>query len=73
MTLSELVAQAYSIGYAHHGDIDLAPQEFETRLISIIEKRLGSYEPVSNQLSLAATLRTTDLYLTIGCAQGGLP
>lgn len=68
-TLSALAAQAYSVGYAHHGDIDLPPERFEIQLCLIIEKHLGSDAPVSAQVSFAGTLRTTDLYLTIACAQ----
>lgn len=69
VTLSSLAAQAYSVGYACHGDLDLQPEEFEISLLSIVEKHLGSHAPPSTQLSFAGSLRTTDLYLTIACAQ----
>src|SRR5882724_11858610 len=69
VTLSGLAAQAYSVGYAHHGDIDLDPERFETQLCLIIEKHLGADAPTSAQMNFGGTLRTTDLYLTIACAQ----
>lgn len=69
VTLSGLAAQAYSIGYASHGDIDLQPERFETQLCLVIAKHVGSNAPASTQLSFGGTLRTTDLYLTIACAQ----
>jgi hypothetical protein len=69
MTLFGLAAQAYSVGFAHHGDIDLHPQRFETELCLIVRKHVGANATTSTQLSFAGTLRTTDLYLTIACAQ----
>jgi len=69
MTLSGIAAQAYSVGYAHHGDLDLRPERFEAQLYLIIEKLLGPDALTSAQLSCADSLRTTDLYLTIACAQ----
>lgn len=69
MTLSSLAAQAYSDGYASHGDIDLQPERFESQLWVVIERHLGSNAPASTRLNFFRTLRTTDLYLTIACAQ----
>ena len=69
VTLSDLAAQAYSVAYAFHGDIDLQPEEFETQLRLVIKKHVGSNAPAAAQLSFGGTLRTTDLYLTIACAK----
>jgi RNA polymerase sigma-70 factor len=69
VTLSGLATQAYRSGYAQHGEIDLPPETFETQLRVILEKHLGPNAAASIQLSFADTLRTTDLYLTIACAQ----
>lgn len=69
MTLSSLAAQAYSGGYASHGDIDLQPERFENQLRMVIEKHLGSNAPAAATLSFFSTLHTTDLYLTVACSQ----
>ena len=69
MTLSSLAAQAYSDGYASHGDIDLQPERFENQLWVVIEKHLGSNAPADTTLSFFSTLHTTDLYLTVACSQ----
>lgn len=69
MTLSCLAAQAYSDGYAAHGDIDLQPERFENQLWVIIEKHLGSNAPIATTLSFFSTLHTTDLYLTVACSE----
>lgn len=69
MTLSSLAAQAYSDGYASHGDIDLQPERFENQLWVVIERRLGSNAPAATTLSFFSTLHTTDLYLTVACSQ----
>jgi RNA polymerase sigma factor (sigma-70 family) len=69
VVLSSLAAQAFSDAHAIHGELDLRPERFESQLCLIIEKHLGSDAPVTNQLNLFRTLRTTDLYLTMACAQ----
>jgi RNA polymerase sigma-70 factor len=69
MTLSSLAAQAYSDGYASHGDIDVPPQRFENQLNLVIEKHLGPNAPAAATLSFFSTLHTTDLYLTVACSQ----
>jgi len=56
MTVSGVAAQAYSVGYAHHGDIDLDPERFETQLCLIIEKHLGADAPTSAQMNFGGTL-----------------
>jgi hypothetical protein len=40
VTMSSLAAKACSVGYAHHGDIDLQLEKFD-RLQLIIDKHLG--------------------------------
>lgn len=69
MTLSSLAAQAYSDGYASHGDIDLQPERFKNQLLVAIEKHLGSNAPAAATLSFFSTLHTTDLYLTVACSE----
>lgn len=61
MALSCLAAQAYSDGYASHGEIDLEPERFENQLWVVIEKHLGLNAPAAAALSFLSTLHTTDL------------
>ncbi|MEK6289061.1 MAG: sigma-70 family RNA polymerase sigma factor [Acidobacteriota bacterium] len=69
VVLSSLAAQAFSNGYAVHGEVDLQFEVFESYLYVAIEKHLGSNAPASTLLSFVRTLRTTDLYLALACAQ----
>jgi len=69
VVLSSLAAQAFSDAHAVHGELDLQPEEFESRLCLIIDKHLGADAPMAVRLSFFGMLRTTDLYLTIACAQ----
>ena len=69
LSLSGLAAEAFSQGYAVHGDMGLEPRIFEDHLGFVIEKHLGSNASATAQLGLFSTLHTTDLYLAVGCAQ----
>jgi RNA polymerase sigma-70 factor len=69
VVLSSLAAQAFSDAHAVHGDLGLQPKGFESQLCLVIDKHLGPDAPVATQLSFFRMLRTTDLYLTIACAQ----
>lgn len=69
MSLSGLASEAFSIGYAVHGDIDLDPGYFEDQLRFVMKKHLGPNASPAAQLILFRTLRTADLYLAVGCAQ----
>lgn len=69
LSLSGLAGEAFSYGYAVHGDIGLEPRTFEDHLCLVMGKHLGSDAAPSAQLSLFRTLHTADLYLAVGCAQ----
>lgn len=70
-TFSSLVAQAYRKGYAQHGEIDLKAERFENCLCLVMEKHPDSNGPAATAtwVDYFQTLRTTDLYLTVACAQ----
>lgn len=56
LTLCSLAAQAYSDGYASHGEVDLQPERFENQVWAVIEKHLGSDAPAAAKLSFFSTL-----------------
>ncbi|MEK6407053.1 MAG: hypothetical protein AABN34_08835 [Acidobacteriota bacterium] len=55
VVLSSLAAQAFSNGYAVHGEVDLQFEVFESYLYVAIEKHLGSNAPASTRLSFVRT------------------
>lgn len=71
MMLTGLFAQAYSDGFAIHGDIGLPPAAFESRLQKVIEKHLGSNPSAAKTRAFLRSLHTSDLYLAAGCSQPG--
>jgi RNA polymerase sigma factor (sigma-70 family) len=68
-SFSGLAAEAFSLGYTIHGDIDLEPSKFEDRLNLILNKHLGPDAKPTAQKGLLGKLHTADLYLAAGCAQ----
>jgi len=68
--LSEIVLRAYRAGYSSHGQLDLQFEDFQTRLIGVVSKHLGSdaVGPLANNFIEA--LHTNDLYLGFACAHG---
>ncbi len=69
MTLSRAFAQAYEDGLAFHGDIGLSLSAFETRLRSVVEKRLGINPPLESVVALLGNLHLKDFYLASGCSE----
>lgn len=67
--LDELFRQAYSDGYAYHGDLGLEADEFAAHVIAIVEKHIGPSVPRAAALSFIDSLHTCDLYLAAACAQ----
>ena len=68
-SFEEIFDQAYSDGYACHGDLGLAPEEFAVHLTAIAEKHLGPGEPRCVVLGFIETLHTCDVYLAAACAR----
>lgn len=69
MMSTRLFAQAYSDAFAIHGDIGLPLAAFESRLQTVIEKRLGSNPSTAVTLAFLRALHRSDLYLAAGCSQ----
>lgn len=67
--LDELFGQAYSDGYACHGDLGLEAHVFAAHLIAIVEKHLGPGCLRAAAVSFVDSLHTCDLYLAAACAQ----
>ena len=67
--LHDVFGQAYSDGYAIHGDLGLGVEEFAAHLIAIVEKHLGQGAAHSAALSFVDSLHTSDLYLAAACAK----
>ena len=66
--LDEVFGNAYSNGYALHGDLGLGVEEFAAHLVAIVEKHLGQKAAPSTALSFVDSLHTCDLYLAAACA-----
>lgn len=69
--LETLIANSYANAYAQHGDLSFGPDDFASRLYSIVEKRLGASASASAAFEFVNRLHLNDLYLTLACAQGG--
>ena len=67
--LYDLFGQAYSDGFAYHGELGLDADDFAAHLIAIVEKHLGLGKPRADVASLICSLHTCDLYLAAACAQ----
>jgi len=67
--LSSLCDQAYSAGYALHGDLQLDREAFHSHIQRIIAKHLGLDALPDAALMLCNRLHTDDLYLALACAQ----
>lgn len=68
--LERLIAQAYHDGQARYGDLGLANDVFKAHVLDIVKKHLGLCCSTSAALCFIKNLHTTDLYLSIACAQG---
>lgn len=64
-----LLMQAYSEGYACHGDLGISREEFVVQVVAILERYLGPEATEEARISFVHRLYTKDLYLTIACAQ----
>ena len=65
-----LLAQAYSNGFACHGDLLMDREAFGAHILNVVAKHLGSSPPEAETVSLIARLHTNDLYLAAACSLG---
>lgn len=66
----EVIAQAYGEAKSHYGTLDLFFDTYFAHLVSIIQKYLGQSIKEMEARNFFRKTHTTDLYLTIACAQG---
>ncbi|MEW6207614.1 MAG: sigma-70 family RNA polymerase sigma factor [Acidobacteriota bacterium] len=66
----EVVTQAYREAQSLYGTLDLSIDTYFTHLASIIQKYLGQSPKKMEARNFLGKTHTTDLYLTIACAQG---
>ena len=69
--LADLIARVYQDAYAVHGDLNLEPTYFAERLRRLLESQLELGDSILCRLKLLNSLYTTDLYLSLACAQAG--
>ncbi|MCI0485792.1 MAG: sigma-70 family RNA polymerase sigma factor [Blastocatellia bacterium] len=67
--LYSLIRQAYSVGLARHGELDISVECFSDHIVSIIEKHNEPTPTQAAALSFFKGLHTDDLYLAIACAE----
>jgi RNA polymerase sigma-70 factor, ECF subfamily len=66
---AEKVAEEFSHGQAHYGDINLSPDAFQTHVWAIVCKHLGTPPRETAIPAFVDKLYFRDLYLACGCVQ----
>jgi RNA polymerase sigma-70 factor len=64
------IEQAFQAGQNFHSNLEIEPETFSNHIFSVLKKHCGASEETAEVPAFFNRLQTTDLYLSIACAQG---